>query len=241
MSDLLKRRDPVRVNNVLKQAGSRKIATESMRMVFPTRWLERDLAVIENVITVLGYVALVTDDGSYAVTMVPGFFRTEPDRITKETVGDDSYTVFWFNKGSSVIVSTDIVMIDNLVHQIYTELLGRGRIPFYYDYDDLPRFFSNIPYYNGVDNRGDPAIWSYMSATVARDPDNIQRPYRQRKDVAGGSSTNPPVIVGLKRVSFHGNSLLAKQGGSYYDSGTTSALANPSSRTDKLESMLTQS
>jgi len=235
MADLLKKRDPARVYAALKQAGSRKVATEPVKMIFPTRWLERELAVIENVITVLGYVALATDDGSYAVTNVSGFLRTEPDRITKVTVGDESYTVFWFNKGSNVIASTDIVMIDNLVHPIYSELLGRGRTPFYYDYDDMPRLFENIPYYNGVDSKGDPVIWSYMASTATRDPDDLQRPYRQRND-----RNKPPVLVGLKRVSFHGNSLLAKQGGSYYDSGTTSALANPSSKVDAIENILTQ-
>lgn len=235
MSDLLKKRDPARVYAALKQAGSRKVATEPVKMIFPTRWLERELAVIENIITVLGYVAIVTEDGSYAVSNVSGFLRTEPDRITKTVIDNESYTVFWFNKGSNVIASTDIVMIDSLVHTIYTELLGRGRTPFYYDYGDMPRLFDNIPYYNGVDGKGDPVIWSYMAATATRDPDDLQKPYRQRND-----RNKPPVLVGLKRVSFHGNSLLAKQGGSYYDSGTTSALANPSSKVDSIENILTQ-
>lgn len=239
MRHLLKRRDPSRLDAAMKTAGDRKIASESIRMVFPSRWLERDLAVIENVITVLGYVALVVEDGTYAVTMVPAFYRTKPDRITKDTVDGEAYTVFWYDKGSEVIASTDVVMIDNLVHQIYTDLLGQGRIPFYYDYDDVPRFFDEIPYYNGVDGSGDPVIWSFMAATVARDPNDLQKSYRQRK--LGADADAPPVYVGLKRVSFHANSLLSKQGGSYYDAGTTSALANPSSRLDRLESMLTQS
>lgn len=238
MRHLLKRRDSSRLDTAIKTAGDRKIAGESIRMVFPSRWLERELAVIENVITVLGFVALITDDGSYAVTMVPAFFRTKPDRITKDKVDDESYTVFWYDKGSEVIASTDVVMIDNLVHTIYTDLLGQGRIPFYYDYDDVPRFFNDIPHYNGVDGNGDPVIWSFMAATTARDPKDLQKSYRQRKVT---TDPTPPVYVGLKRVSFHASSLLSKQGGSYYDTGTTSALANPSSRIDRLESMLTQS
>lgn len=240
MSQPAFRRDSVRANAAVKRVGSKIIALEPMRMYFPTRWTERDLATIENVVTVLGYVALVTEDNAYGVTKVPGYFRVEPDRISQDIVDDEPYTVFWFNKGSSVIASTEIVMIDNLVHPIYTEFLGKGRIPWYFNYMDRPRLFENIPYYNGVDKQGDPAIWSFMAASASRDPENPQRYYRQRTNPTQDMVTHPPVTVGLKLVSYHGSSLISKQGGSYFDAGTTSALANPSSRVERAELMLTQ-
>ena len=233
-------RQPKRVNEAVKRVGTKIVAVEPVRMFFPTRWIERGFANIENTITVLGYVAIVTEDNSYAVSKVSGFLRTEPDRISQETVDDETFTVFWFNKGGTVVSSTDIVMIDNLVHPIYTELLGKGKIPWYYSYMDRPRLFENIPYYNGVDKNGDPAIWSYMAASASRDPDDPQRYYRQRKNLTKDMNEKPPVTVGLKMVSFHGTNMLAKQGGSYYDAGATSSLANPSTRIERTEIMLTQ-
>lgn len=240
MSKLPFLRDPIRVNAAVKQVGSRVVALESLRMYFPTRWTERDLATIESVITVLGYVALVTDDNRYANTKISGYLRVEPDRISQETIDNELYTVLWFKKGSSVIASTDIVMNDNLVHSIYTELLGKGKIPWYFTYQDRPRLFENIGYYNGVDRNGDPAIWSFMAASASRDPDDPQRYYRQRKNPTDDMDTHPPITVGLKLVSYHGSSLISKQGGSYFDAGTTSALANPSERIERTEQMLTQ-
>lgn len=228
-------RDKERLDKALKRGGDKVIATESVRMIFPSRWLERDLAVIESTITVLGFVAFATDDDKYAVSKVPGFFRTEPDRITNEEFEGEMYTVFHYSKGSRVIYSTDIVVIDSLVHPIYTEFLGKGRLPWYYDYSDLPSLFEGIVYYNGVDKGGDIAIWSYMAATAARDPDNPQRYFRQRKDLSV-----KPKLVGLKKVSFHGGNVMAKLGGSYFDAGTTSALANPSTRVERAETMLTK-
>lgn len=236
MNTVFKKRDPVRVQAALKRVGTKITALEPVKMYFPTRWLERDLAVIENTITVLGYVALVLEDGTYSVSKVPGFLRTEPSRISKEDFEGESYTVFTYNKGASVISTTEIVRLDTLVHAIYTELIGRGRVPHYFDYNDFVSFFNSIDYYNGVDGNGDMAVWSYLAASTARDPDDIQRYYRQRKV----KDNKPPVVVGLKNVSFHGRSLLSKQGGSYSDMGTTSALANPSNRVERLEQILTQ-
>lgn len=233
-------RDEKRANQAVKRIGDKVVATEPVRLMFPTRWLERGLAVIQNTITVLGFVAIVTDDGKYGVTKVTGYLRTEPNRISQETVNGEACTVFWYNKGACVIASTDIVVIDNLVHPIYTELLGKGRIPWYYNYMDFSSLFENIPYYNGVDKQGDPALWSFMAASASRDPDNPQRYYRQRKEPTTDRFEHPPVLLGLKLVSYHGSNLIAKQGGSYYDSGTTSSLANPSKRVERMELVLTQ-
>lgn len=233
-------RNPERLQQAIKLVGKRRVAMEPLRMYFPTRWVERNLAVIEEIITVLGYVAFVTDDGAIAVTMVSGFFRTEPDRISNEVIEGETYTVFWYNKGSNVIVSNDIVKIDNLVHPIYSELEGKGRIPGYFLYADRARFFANIPYYNGVDKQGNPAIWSYLSASASRDPDNPSHYYRHRRTPLKDQFDHPPVTVGLNLVSYHASSLFGKQGGSYYDAGTTSALANPSTRAARMERTLTQ-
>ena len=230
------KRNPKLVMDTLVRKGNRITATVPVRMYFPTRWLERDLAVIENTITVLGYIALVDEKGNYAISKTPGMLRTEPSRITKEDIEGVSYTVFWYNKGASVISMTEVVKLDTLVHAIYTELIGGGHIPAYFDYNDLVTIFRDIDYYNGVDSNGDMAVWSYLAVSTARDPDNIQRYYRQRKVDDG----KKPVIVGLKNVAFHGRSLLSKKGGSYSDMGVTSALANPSNRVERLENVLTQ-
>lgn len=230
------KRNPKKLWEAVYRKDPIVVAKKPLRLVFPTRWLERELAVIESTIEVLGYVALVDEDDNYAVMKVPGKIRTEPDRISNMKHEDEDFTVFYYNPGSKVIASTDIVVVDSLVHPIFTELLGRGRIPFYYDYDkDYAKLFSDIGYYNGVDKSGDPAIWSYYAATTARDPSNPQDYYRHAK-----AMTQPPIQIGLKKVALHSRNVLGKQGGSYFEPGTTSALSNPSRRVDPGEVVLTQ-
>lgn len=230
------KRDSKRVYKAINRVGNKIIALEELRMMFPTRWLERDLAEISTNISVIGYVALITKDNKYAVSKVAAFFRTEPDKMSNEIVNDEKYTVFHYEKGSQVVCSTDMVVIDSLVHPIYTEFLGSGKIPWYYSYDDLHNLFEGIQYYNEVDKGGDIAIWSFMAATASRDPDNLQEYFRRSKKI----EESKPTIIGLKQVHFHGGNVLAKLGGSYYDAGTTSALVNPSTRIERAETMLTK-
>lgn len=234
------KRNKARVDAAYKQVGTTLIALEPLKVYFPERFVERDLAKIEDVCYVLGFFAVVTEDNYYASSMVTAMMRMEPDRIGKAVIDDVPYIEFQFNKGSKFIASTDVVMNDNLPHRVYTELYSKARVPWYYDYDDIPAFFVNTRKYNGVRTADDPAIWEYIGAAMCRDPDDPTRYYRQRPTVRSDIKTKPPYYVALRNVSYGANNVVSKLSGSYFDDGVTSALTNPSDREERIETMLRQ-
>lgn len=234
------KRSKTRVDSCLKKVGDALIALEPLRIHIPERFAERDMAVIEDVSYILGFLAIITEDNYYAASTVTGMYETEPDRIGRCVVDDKGYIELSYDKGSRVIAKTDIVMVDNLIHRIYTEMYGKGNIPWYYGYEDLPRMFYETGKYNGVKLGADLSILEYAAAQLCRDPDDPTKYYRQRPNAKQDQIDHPPFFVGLRNVSFGATNLASKLPGSYFDDGMTSVLTRPSDRDERLERMLRQ-
>ncbi len=231
-------RDKTRVSRAYRKVGTSLVATEPLRIMIPEGWVKQGLAIVEDVISVLGMMAIITDDNRFASTSITAMVRTEPDRTSTVMVDDVPYLTFFYDVGSTIMSSTDIVIVDTMVHPIYTVIYGRAKVPWYYDYERLLKIFHRTGEFNGTDGKSDPAIWSYMGATICRDPDNLRQFYRHRKTAKLDQHKTPPVTVPLKNVSFNADSLVAKLSGSYFDPGVTAALAHPSKRPDTVESIL---
>jgi hypothetical protein len=232
------KRSKARVDACLKKAGTTFIAMEPLRIHIPERFAERGLAVIEDVSYILGCLAIITEDNYYAPSTVTAMLKTEPDRVGRIVIDDVGYIELSYNKGSKVIASTEPVVVDNLPHRIYTELLGKGRIPWYYDYTDIPFIFRESLKYNGVRLGADLAIWEYIAAQLCRDPDNPTRYWRQVPNAKALLATKSPYFVALRNVSIGSTNMTARLGGSYFDPGMTSTLANPSDRNERFETVL---
>jgi hypothetical protein len=233
-------RSKARVDSALKKVGSKLIAQEPLRIHIPERFAERGLAEIEDVSYILGFMAIITEDNYYASSTLTAMIRTEPDRIGKVVVDDVAYIELFYEKGSAVIASTDVVVNDNLPHRIYTEMLGKGRIPWYYGYEDIPKMFVDTKKYNGVTIGADFAVWEYISAALCRDPADPSKYFRQRPNAKKDTETLTPLYIPLRNVSVGATNVTAKLGGSYTNDGITAALVNPSDRPEKIETLLRQ-
>lgn len=231
-------RSKSRVDSAYKRAGETLVALEPLRIHIPERFAERGLAVIEDVSYILGCMAIITEDNYYASSMVTAMLKTEPDRIGRVVIDDVGYIELAYDKGSKIVASIHPVVVDNLPHKIYTELYGKGRIPWYYEYEDIPRLFKNSRKYNGVQLGADPAIWEYVAASLCRDPEDPTRYYRQIPNAKASLAELRPYFIALRNVSFGSTNMTAKLGGSFFDPGMTSALANPSDRDERFESKL---
>lgn len=233
-------RSKARVDSALKKVGTKLVALEPVRIHIPERFTERGLAEIEDVSYILGFMAIITEDNYYASSTLTAMIRTEPDRIGKVVVDDVAYIELFYEKGSAVIASTDVVVNDNLPHRIYTEMLGKGRIPWYYGYEDIPKMFVDTKKYNGVTIGADFAVWEYISAALCRDPDDPSKYFRQRANAKKDTETVTPLYIPLRNVSVGATNVTAKLGGSYTNDGITAALVSPSDRPEKIETLLRQ-
>lgn len=230
--------NPSAINSKKKRIGSEEVVTSSLRIIFPERYMDSPLAMMGETVYIVGFFMVVDDNNNFAVSSIPAMIRTEPDRITKTTIDDVPYTTLHFDVGSRIVANTDVIIDDNLVHRVYSELLALGRIPFYYSYESATKFFLETKKYNGYELGSNPVLWEYIIATMARDPEDAARLYKSNPAVGSGGNVAPPAYVGLNDVSMGATDVINRQGGSYAKEGLTASLVDPSTRSERMESIL---
>lgn len=232
------KRDPAFFKSVLSEGPDGRIYTSAPLTVHvPERYKSRNLASISgDGVFVLGYLALVTED-RYSVLKVASMIRLLPHDTTTETIADESYMVFHFRAGDAVFHSTDLVVRRPLSYYIYAEFVGNGRIPWFFDYNDMGDIFTTINEYANVD-LGHPLILQMLVSMTARDPNNIGNFYRSIMTSVNTPKQTPPTIVPFKSVVHNTHSTLTKVIGAYFSDGINSALADPTTKVDRIEALL---
>lgn len=232
------RHNPDRVSASYTYRGDKCVVTKPLSVIFPERWIGKDLAEMGDVVHLIGYFCVVDQDGHYGAMMIPAIVRTSPSRVSKTLIGDDPYIVMEYDKGSDLIVNMNVVRDDNLVYYIYSEFMEKARIPFYIDMVAASKLFNETKKYNGFSLGYDPAALEYLTSFMYRDPEDIGRPYRHRDQAKKNIGIVPPAIIGLNDVTTGSNNFITKVTKSYTTAGITSALNNPAVRAERIETML---
>lgn len=232
------KRDPTLFKTHLSEGKDGRIyTTMPLTIHVPERYKTRNLASISgDGVFVLGYLALVADD-RYSVLKVASMIRLLPHDTTTETIADETYMVFHFRAGDAVFHSIDLVVRRPLSYYIYAEFVGNGRIPWFFDYNDMGSLFATVNEYAGVD-LGNPLILQMLVSMTARDPANIGNFYRIVMTTTNAPKTIPPTVVPFKSVVYNTHSTLTKVIGAYFSDGVNSALADPTTKVDRIETLL---
>lgn len=231
------RHNPAAVAKHYKYAGDKCVVSGTgLQIIFPERWVAKELAELGETVHLIGYFAVVDALGNYGKMMIPAVVRTQPDRISKVVIDGDPYVKMEYDPGSNLISNMQVVRDDNLVYYIYSEFFEKARIPFYFDYAECAKFFTESQKYNGFKLGYDPAALEFLVAFMHRNPDNIGESFRHRPDAKSGKVK--PSIMGLNDVTTGSNNFITKVTKSYTTSGITSALNNPARRAERIETML---
>lgn len=229
--------DPDAVAKHYKYVGEKCVVTgNTLQVIFPERWIDKELAELGEVVHLIGYFAVIDDKGNFGKVMIPAIIRTQPDRINKVVIDGEAYVKMEYDKGSDLISTMNVVRDDNLLYYIYSEFLEKARIPFYFTYSERAEFFNESSKYNGFKLGYDPAALEYLIAFMHRDPDNIGASFRHRPDAKAGKIQ--PATMGLNDVTTGSNNFITKVTKSYTTAGITSALNNPARRAERIETML---
>lgn len=232
-------RDAARVHKALEETEDGSIVCiKPVKMYIPARFPQRDLATFAEEITLTGICAITLDDKYYMSAMICAPIRTEPSLNSSVIIDDVEYIELHYEPGDRVICSLDLVMIDNLLYRIYDELLAKGRVPWYISYEDLGNLFTTSLKHAGVQIGATPAVLEIIASTIARDPADLRRYYRQVVQTVEEIRDNPPVIIPLRNVSYGATSTIAKLSGSRFDDGMTSAIVNPGETVERTERIL---
>lgn len=232
-------RDSSKVHEALQELKDGKVvASQECKIYIPTRFSKRGLAEtgVENHIT--GICAIVVEDKYYAVMNVCAMIRIEPTQILKVKVDGVEYFEFIFAKGSTVIVTTDLVKIDTLVYRIYDELISKGNIPWYMSYDDLGKIFDTAKKHAGAGIGQNSEVTELIVSMISRDAEDKTKYYRSTVKDQKYVKTNPPAFIPLRSVIYAATNTTNKLAGSYFATSVVSALVSPASRSERIELLL---
>ena len=232
------KRDPARVRQRLKYVDQALVTTQNCRVYFPYRFTQRNLAEIGAENRCVGIYAIVFEDNFYAVSLAPAMIRMEPTEVNIVKVDGDDYVEFFFQKGSVITPNVNLVKQDVLVYQIYDELVAKGRVPWFFGYEDLGKLFKDTPHHAGVKIGANHAILEMIIASIARTQDDRTKYYRHVVQDKKDLKDNPPVFISLRSVAYGATNTTAKLMGAYFEEGLTSALTNPAEKTEHIEELL---
>lgn len=232
------KRDPLQVQKHLFEQEDGSITTDAaVKIQIPERYATRHLASIGTEIYILAYFALIVNDEFYTVSETAAMIRITPSSTEKIIIRDVPYMEFSFFPGDRVFHSIDLVQNDTLTYYIYDEHVAKGNIPWSYNYFDMLGLFETAAEYAGI-NLGNRAVPELIISTMGRNSKDYTQLYKHILTDGSDIFKNPPAVVPFRSVIWNTSDTTSKLIGSYFSDSITSALVNPSVRTERIEELL---
>ena len=77
------------------------VALKNVRIMFLDYFFKKHLAEISDYVTLVGYYAIIDDDGNYGISRIPAMLKLLVDKIEDSTCTDGQlYKVLYINKGN---------------------------------------------------------------------------------------------------------------------------------------------
>ena len=232
-------RNPETVKGQLKkQADNTVITNRGCKIYIPARFAERNLADLGVDNYIVGMFAMTVDDTYYSFCNINALIQITPDSVNKINIEGEDYLEFVFMKGSTVIKNTFLVMNDILVFRIYDEFMSKGNIPWYMNYEDAGKMFETAGKHGGTSVGSSPEVVEMLIATIFGDAKDRNISLRTIINTGEDLITKKFVTIPLRSVAYAASNTTNKLAGSYFSVGLTSALVNPTERTEKIEAIL---
>ena len=232
-------RNPETVKGQLKkQADNTVITNRGCKIYIPARFAERNLADLGVDNYIVGMFAMTVDDTYYSFCNINALIQITPDSVNKINIEGEDYLEFVFMKGSTVIKNTFLVMNDILVFRIYDEFMSKGNIPWYMNYEDAGKMFETAGKHGGTSVGSSPEVVEMLIATIFRDAKDRNISLRTIINTREDLITKKFVTIPLRSVAYAASNTTNKLAGSYFSVCLTSALVNPTERTEKIEAIL---
>ena len=232
-------RDAAKVQSCLQELpDSRLIALKECKIYIPSRFAERGLAEIGVETYIVGLYAIVVEDQYYGVSTINARLKIEPTSMLEIKIKGTDYLEFTFAAGSIVFSSTNLVKDDIVVYKIYDEVISKGRVPWYLNYEDLGHIFDTAGYHAGARIGENSEVTELIISIIARDPNDRVKYYRTLVNNPEDLIKKTPAFIPLRSVTYAATNTMNKLAGSYWSTGVVSALVSPSERSERIESLL---
>jgi hypothetical protein len=232
-------RDASRVKEALKETkDNRLICSKEVKIYVPSRFIDRNLAIIGMETYILGIYAIVVDNQYYGVSLINAMMQIEPTITNRIKIDGTEYLEFVFVAGSTVVKNINLVKIDAITYRIYDEILSSGHVPWYMGYEDLCNIFNTANSHAGANIGQNREVTQMLVSIVARLQSDRRLSLRHAMNTPEDKITQKPAFVALNSINYTATNTTAKISGAYQGEGIISAMVNPSERVERIEAIL---
>ncbi len=230
------KRDPDYVKSQLVKSQDGLYVKKDTIIQIPYRYTIKGMAILGEKNYSVGIFPIIIDD-KYTVMSVMSMIMLSSASISEVVIQDTNYYSFFYEKGSRLFDSLDVVRDDSITYNIFDEFISNGNIPWFMSYLDLAKIYDTSDKYaaSAMPNYLQP--FQIIVSLLARSPNDLMKLYRyiinEEKDL-----NIHPEFAQLKSVMFMSKSTVNKIAGSYFDEGVMSALAYPSQKVEHIEKLL---
>lgn len=232
------KRDPDAIKKAFKKIGSSMVVTKDMRVIFPERYTNIDLAIIGSTVRLTSIYAILDDEGNYAVSNIPIFIELTPSNITDIEINGKVNKVLHFEEGTTFTENVNMVIDNTFLYDLFNEFYINGNIPWFISYNDAITIFEKTKKYAKSGLGDNPITMEILASILARNPKNKSEFYREILKNENDLNKVIPQYIGLMNIYFTFDNTVSKLVGSYYGQGISSAIISRETSTTTIEEIL---
>lgn len=210
---------------------------EDIYIVFPSRYLDRKLAIIGTDISVVSIFAILDRNDNYGVINAPIFVNLTPYSISDVTIDNAVYKYLYFQKDSVVMPNNKSVVRDNFLYDIFDDFYVKGKIPWYLNYNDISNVLLSTKKFANNNIGNDPLGFEILSSIIARDSRDKTIYIRHILDKTNKDKIQPS-YVGLNNRFYSFDNTGARILGSYFGDGLITSIVDPEKKTSATSEIL---
>lgn len=232
------KRNPSYIHKGLKKLpNGQAIALKPCQIYIPSRFIDVKLASIAEDVEMVAIYGIVMD-GYYGVSLTNALIKSRPSSTKVEKVDDVEYLVFYYEKGDVVFTDNRVVTMDTLVYYIWSEMVDKGKVPWFVDEQDRTLLLMTAKSHANVSMGASYSLIEMIMATCTRDSVDRTLQWRYVLNKKGGVGKATPVAIGLRNIQFTAETDLARLSGSYPEIGLMSSITRPASSPEGLEKIM---
>ena len=209
------------------------ITKENISVMFPSRYINKQVAALGNTVNVLAIYAILDDYNNYCVVNTPIIQTLAPAVIADTNIDGIDYKILYFNKNDIFLTTNTLIVRDSVIHPVVEEFFLQGKIPWFLNYNDLASMFIESKKYTGNGVGLDPLPFELLTSIVSRNPDDKKEYYR-----TCSSKHSVPYYIGLNNPFYSFNNTGAKLIGNRFGTGLNTAIIEKERETALTTSIL---
>lgn len=226
------------IKSKIKHTQDMFIANDNLFIMFPTKFVDKGLAILDNTSDIIGIFIVYDKLFNYSVVKIPAKVKIDPSEIEDVVVDEVPYTILHIEKGQALFNSDVIVKDLDVVFPIFDLFMLQGKVPWFLNYMDFYELFIGLEKYAGSKVGKFALGLSALTAINARDKKDPEKEFRIVIKTEQDITNKYPEWVGLKNIYYSFKSTLSKIAGAYFKQGLMAAVVKPEKETTDLEYVL---